>query len=204
MAYSYSYSCLAVSCCAEDLIGIPPAPRGIPQVEVTFDIDANGILHVNAKDLGTGKEQSIRITASQKLSEDEIEKMRKEAEQFSEQEKKRKEEVETINHADNLVYSTEKLFKDVEGKVPGKEVEEIRGKVMELKELLKPAEKDAAAIKAKMDEVNEMVQKMSTELYQKAGQQYQQQHGQKPGGEPDEEKSRDENVVDADYEVKDE
>ncbi len=199
-----------------DLVGIPPAPRGIPQIEVAFDIDANGILHVNAKDLGTGKEQSIRITASQKLSEDEIERMRKQAEEFADVDKKKKEEIETINQADNLVYATEKLFKDFEGKVSGKELEEVKGKILELKELLKPQQKDAELIKRKMDEVNELVQKMSTELYQKAGQQYQQQHGQHKGhhaeetgeeaeaGDPHSHRKDDDNVVDADYEVKDE
>ena len=185
-----------------DLVGIPPAPRGIPQIEVTFDIDANGILHVNAKDLGTGKEQSIRITASQKLSDEEIERMKKAAEEFAEVDKKKKEEIETTNQADNLVYSTEKLFKDLEGKVPEKEIGEIKGKIIELKELLKPAEKDVAAIKKKVDEINELVQKMSTELYQKAGQQYKESH---KGEEAEAENpKKDDNVVDADYEVKDE
>ncbi len=192
-----------------DLVGIPPSPRGIPQIEVAFDIDANGILHVNAKDLGTGKEQSIRITASQKLSEEEIERMRKQAEQFAEADMKRKEEIETINQADNLAYSTEKLFKDFEGKVPSKELEEVKGKIMELKELLKPEQKDFSSIKKKMDEVNEFVQKMSTELYQKAGQQYQQAHsgnseGAGEGAQASGSNTSGENVVDADYEVKDE
>ncbi len=188
-----------------DLVGIPPAPRGIPQIEVTFDIDANGILHVNAKDLGTGKEQNIRITASQKLSDEEIERMKKQAEEFADVDKKKKEEIETINQADNLVYTTEKLFKDLEGKVPEKEIGEIKGKILELKELLKPQQKDVEAIKKKIDEINELVQKMSTELYQKAGQQYQQQHGQQTNEEAEEKKSKkDDNVVDADYEVKDE
>lgn len=197
-----------------DLIGIPPAPRGIPQVEVAFDIDANGILHVNAKDLGTGKEQSIKITASQKLSEDEIERMKKEAEQFADADTKKKEEIEAINQADNLVYSSEKLFKDFEGKVSGKDIEEVKGKILELKELLKPAQKDVEAIKKKMDEVNEIMQRLSTELYQKAGQQYQQQHSQHSdqGQQADEEAEEAEEkpskngdkVVDADYEVKDE
>ena len=95
-----------------DLVGIPPAPRGVPQIEVTFDIDANGIVHVTAKDLGTGKEQSIKITASQKLSEEEVEKMKKEAEQHAEEDKKRKEEVDIINQADALVHTSEKMFKD--------------------------------------------------------------------------------------------
>ena len=190
-----------------DLIGIPPAPRGIPQIEVTFDIDANGILHVGAKDLGTGKEQSIRITAAQKLSEDEIEKMKKQAEEFAEVDKKKKEEIETVNQADNLVYTTEKLFKDLEGKVSGKEIEEVKGKILELKELMKPAEKDIPALKKKLDEINEMVQKMSTELYQKAGQQYQEAHKGQTSGEEAEAQDKtpnDDNVVDADYEVKDE
>lgn len=192
-----------------DLIGIPPAPRGIPQIEVTFDIDANGILHVNAKDLGTGKEQSIRITASQKLSDEEIERMKKQAEEFANVDRKKKEEIEIINQADNLVYTTEKLFKDLEGKVPEKEIGEIKGRILELKELLKPAQKDVDAIKRKVDEINELVQKMSTELYQKAGQQYKEAHkghGAEEGGEASEEepKGKDDNVVDADYEVKDE
>ncbi|MCH8329661.1 MAG: molecular chaperone DnaK, partial [Nanoarchaeota archaeon] len=145
-----------------DLIGLPPAPRGIPQIEVTFDIDANGIMHVKAKDMGTGKEQSIKITAPNKLSDEEVEKMKKEAETHAEEDKKRKEEVETINNADTLVYSTEKLFKEFKGKVDNKELETVKGKVMELKELLKPEKKDIAAVKAKMDEVNQLVQKMST------------------------------------------
>src|SRR3989339_852444 len=142
-----------------DLIGIPPAPRGVPQIEVTFDIDANGILHVNAKDLGTGKEQSIRITASQKLSEDEVEEMKKEAESHAEEDKKRKEEVEAINQADTLVYTTEKLFKDFESKVPAKELEEVKGKVLELKELIKPQQKDVEAIKKKLEEIESLIQK---------------------------------------------
>ena len=137
-----------------DLVGIPPAPRGIPQVEVTFDIDANGILHVNAKDLGTGKEQSIRITASQKLSEDEIERMKKAAEEFAEVDKKKKEEIETVNQADNLVYTTEKLFKDLEGKVPEEAIGEIKGKILELKELIEQAEKELRSLKKKYDDIN--------------------------------------------------
>ncbi|MBI3027594.1 molecular chaperone DnaK [Candidatus Woesearchaeota archaeon] len=197
-----------------DLIGIPPAPRGIPQVEVAFDIDANGILHVHAKDLGTGKEQSIRITASQKLSDEEIEKMKKQAEEFAEVDKKKKEEIETINKADELVYRSETLFKDFEGKVSSKELEEVKGKVLELKELIKPEQKDVESIKRKLDEIESLIQKLSTELYQKAGQQYQQEHSQhgeqeqqtnESNEETEETKSKNgDNVVDADYEVKDE
>ncbi|MBI4453403.1 molecular chaperone DnaK [Candidatus Woesearchaeota archaeon] len=204
-----------------DLIGIPPAPRGIPQIEVTFDIDANGIVHVTAKDLGTGKEQSIRITATQKLSEEEIEKMRKEAEMHADEDKKRKDEVQAINEADALVYSAEKLFKDFEGKVNAKELEEVKKEISELKQLLEPKEpqkKDAEKIKSKMEEINQKIQKLSTELYQKAAQEQaaKQQAGANnnaEGGSSGEEqedaehedshksKTSDENVVDAEYSV---
>ena len=189
-----------------DLVGIPPAPRGIPQIEVTFDIDANGILHVTAKDLGTGKQQSIKITAPNKLSDEEVEKMKKQAEEHAEEDKKRKEEVEIINNADTLVYSTEKLFKDFEGKVDSKELETVKGKIMELKELLKPENKDISAIKSKMDEVNELVQKMSTEMYQKVSQEQakRQQEQGSSSGTYREDKEDDENVVDAEYKVEDE
>jgi len=191
-----------------DLVGIPPAPRGIPQIEVSFDIDANGILHVNAKDLGTGKEQSIKITAAQKLSEEEIETMRKQAEEFAEVDKKKKEEIETINEADNLVFTTERLFKDLEGKVGNKELGDVKGKIMELKELMKAEPKDIPSVRKKIDEINELVQKISTELYQKAGAQYQQSHpqggGQAHTSENENAHPNDDNVVDADYEVKDE
>jgi len=182
------------------LVGIPPAPRGVPQIEVSFDIDANGIVHVAAKDLGTGKEQSIKITATQKLSDEEVEKMRKDAEAHAEEDKTRKEQVETINQADSLVYSTEQMFKEFEGKVDSKELETVKGKIMELKELLKPEKKDAAAIKKKMDEVNELVQKMSTELYKKVAEEQAKKQQESEKG-----KKKDDNVVDAEYkEEKDE
>ncbi len=183
---------------------------GIPQIEVTFDIDANGIVHVTAKDLGTGKEQSIKITASQKLSEDEVGRMRKEAESHAEDDKKRQEEVEAINQADTLVYTTEKTFDEFKGKVDSKELETVKGKVMELKELLKPDKKDIAAIKAKMDEVNSLVQKMSTEMYKKVAeeqakkQQEQAKAGAGASAETGKKDEKDEKVVDADYKVEDE
>jgi len=153
-----------------DLIGLPPAPRGIPQVEVSFDIDANGIVHVTAKDLGTGKEQSIKITASQKLNEADIEKMRKEAEQHAEEDKKRKDDIEIINQADSLVYSTERLLKDFEGKVKNEKIDNIKSKIDELKKLLVEEPKDASKIKVKLEELNQIVQEASTELYQQASQ----------------------------------
>ncbi len=187
-----------------DLVGIPPAPRGIPQIEVTFDIDANGIIHVSAKDLGTGKEQKIQITASQKLSEEDIEKMKKDAEAHAEEDKKKKEEVETVNQADALVFSTEKVLKDLEKKADKKEVEEIKGKIMELKELLKPDKKDIEAIKKKTEEMNQIVQKMSTEMYQKAAEQAAKEKGKAGPGQEEKPKDKDEKVVDADYKVEDE
>ena len=191
-----------------DLVGIPPAPRGVPQIEVTFDIDANGIVHVNAKDLGTNKEQSIKITASTNLSDDEIEKMRKDAEAHAEEDKKKKEEVETINQAESLVFSSEKLFKDFEGKVDKKEVEAAKKDIDELKKLVEAKEKDTAAIKKKYDEINEKIQKLSMEMYQKAA--AEQQAAQGKDGAADADKADDkksgkkEDVVDAEFEeVKD-
>jgi len=182
-----------------DLIGIPPAPRGIPQIEVTFDIDANGIVNVSAKDLGTGKEQSIKITATTKLSDEEVEHMRKEAEQYAEQDRKRKEEAETINQADTLVYTTEKLLKEVEGKVDNKKLDEIKGYTEGLKNLLKEEKKDVSKIKQKMEEMNKIVQEASTELYKKVAEEQAKQQKTEP-----EKEKKDEKVVDADYEVKDE
>ena len=163
-----------------DLIGIPPAPRGIPQIEVTFDLDANGIVNVSAKDLATGKEQKITVTGSSNLKDEDIEKMRKEAEQYAEDDKKKMDEIETVNKADTLVYSTEKAMKDVEGKVDKKEIAEITAKVDELKKLLE--KKDIEAIKKKMEELNQITQKVMTAMYQKATAE-QAQNGQ-AGAEP--------------------
>ena len=132
--------------------------------------------------------------------------MKKEAEMHAEEDKKRKEEVETINQADALVFSTEKLFKDFEGKVDSKELGTVKGKIMELKELLKPQDKDVEAIKRKVDEVNELVQKMSTEMYQKVAQEQAKRQQQGQGGAEARESSEenDDNVVDAEYKVEDE
>ncbi len=153
-----------------DLVGIPPAPRGVPQIEVTFDIDANGLVHVTAKDLGTKKETSIRITASQKLSDEEINKMRKEAEEHADEDKLRKEEVELINEAETLVYSTEKLYDDFKGKVSDAKLDDVKKEIDGLKELLGQDPKSVDRIKAKLEEVNKIVQSASTELYQQAAQ----------------------------------
>ena len=182
------------------LVGIPPAPRGIPQVEVTFDIDANGIVNVSAKDLGTGKEQSIKIIASQKLSDEEIERMKKEAEAHAEEDKKKREEIETVNNADATVYSTGKMLEELKGKIPEEKVLGIKAKAEELKKLLEPEQKDVAAIKAALEELNREVQGASSELYRKAQEEAakRQQHGAaesdaKKGGEGKD------SAVDADY-----
>jgi molecular chaperone DnaK len=148
------------------LSDIPPAPRGVPQIEVTFDIDANGILHVNAKDLGTGKEQKITITASSGLSKDEVEKMRKDAEAHAEDDKKHREEVETRNEADNSVYRSEKMLKDNADKISGDAKNKIESAVSEVKEALKGS--DAGVIKSASDKLNEAWQSVSAELYKAA------------------------------------
>jgi molecular chaperone DnaK len=148
------------------LTDIPPAPRGVPQVEVTFDIDANGILHVGAKDLGTGKEQKISITASSGLSKDEIEKMRKDAELHAEDDKKQKEEIETRNEADSSVYRSEKMLKDNKDKISDGDRAKIEAAVNEVKEALKGT--DAAVIKAASEKLNEAWQSVSAELYKAA------------------------------------
>ena len=151
-----------------DLIGIPPAPRGIPQIEVAFDIDANGIVHVHAKDLGTGKEQSIKITASQKLNDKDIERMRQEAEKYAEEDKKRKEEIEIVNQADALVYSTDKILEDFKGKIEDSRIAKVKDEIEELKKLLEPESKDIAKIKEKLEGINKIIQEMSIELYKQA------------------------------------
>src|SRR5215475_8527290 len=148
------------------LTDIPPAPRGVPQIEVTFDIDANGILHVGAKDLGTGKEQKISITASSGLSKDEIEKMRKDGELHAEEDKRKREEVETRNEADNAVYRTEKMLKENADKISAGDKGKIESAVNAVKDALKGS--DAAAIKSASEKLNEAWQAVSAELYKAA------------------------------------
>ncbi len=154
------------------LDGIAPARRGVPQIEVTFDIDANGIVHVSAKDLGTGKEQSITITASTNLSDDEIEKAVKEAEQFAEADKKRKEAIDAKNSADSIIFQTEKTLADIEGKIDDSEKAEIEGELNKLKELVKDmqvetmTDTDIANIKSATDELTQKFYKISEKLYQ--------------------------------------
>jgi len=148
------------------LTDIPPAPRGVPQIEVTFDIDANGILHVSAKDLGTGKEQKITITASSGLSKDEIEKMRKDAESHAEEDRAKREEIETRNEADNAVYRSEKMLKDNADKLASGDKEKIEKAINEIKEALKGS--DSQAIRSATEKLNEAWQAVSAELYKAA------------------------------------
>ncbi len=184
-----------------DLIGIPPAPRGIPQIEVTFDIDANGIVHVHAKDKATGKEQSIRIESSSGLSKEEIEKMRQDAKAHEEEDKKKKELIEARNQLDTLIYSTEKALKDFGDKVSDDEKKKINEAVEEAKKKLNSEKADE--IKKAQEELQKASYKLSEEMYKSAQAQQQQQGGpqQQAGQQPGGEKKKDEDVVDADYKV---
>ncbi|MFQ6025675.1 MAG: Hsp70 family protein, partial [Nitrosopumilaceae archaeon] len=148
-----------------NLTGIPPAPRGIPQIEVKFDIDANGIINVTAKDLGTQKEAKITIEASQKLSKDEIEKLKQDAEKFAEEDKKKKEEVELKNEAESYIYTTEKLVnQDLKDKISQEQGIKVTDAMKELKEVL---DKGSAEIRPKLDALKKIVNEISTELYKK-------------------------------------
>ena len=175
------------------LDGIPSAPRGVPQIEVAFDIDANGIVNVSAKDLGTGKEQKITITASTNLSKEDIDKAVKEAERFAEEDKKRKEEIDIKNNAENLVYQTEKSLNDLGDKVTAEEKAPIEEQLNKLKETLKG--NDSAAIKADSDELTKRFYAIAEKLYANAAPQQDAQGGT--------EKKNDDGSVDADYEVVD-
>jgi len=189
-----------------DLVGIPPAPRGVPQIEVTFDIDANGIVHVSAKDLGTGKEQSIRITAPKKLSKEEIEKMVKDAERFAAEDTKRKEEVETINQADNLIYATEKALKDYGNKISQQERLDIEAKINDLKSAIK--DRNIERIKRGMEDLTKTSHKLAEEVYKQT---QARQTKQKTSETTEQEEPRKENsqtsakedIIDAEYREED-
>ena len=184
-----------------NLSGIPPAPRGVPQIEVTFDIDANGILSVSAKDLATNKEQKITITASTKLPKDEIEKMVKQADQFAAQDQKRKEEAELRNTADNLIYSAERLTKELAGKVSKEQSDQITKGISDLREAL--AGKDLGTIKQKLDALQKILQDVGTAAYQHVAQQ---RSGAGAAGEPTSPPppgEKKEQPVDVDYKVVD-
>jgi molecular chaperone DnaK len=162
------------------LTDIPPAPRGVPQIEVTFDIDANGILHVSAKDLGTGKEQKITITASSGLDKDEIEKMRKDAEAHAEEDRKGREEIETRNEADNAVYRSEKFLKENGDKISEAEKSSMGSAITAVKEALKGG--DASTIRSAGEKLNEAWQAVSAQLYKAAGEKARAARGQGPSG----------------------
>ena len=185
------------------LIGIPPAPRGIPQIEVSFDIDASGIVNVKAKDLGTGKEQKITITASSGLSDEEIDKKVKEAEQYAEEDKKLKEKIEVRNQADTLIYSVEKTLKESGDKVSEDEKNKITEDIKDLKAALE--EDVTEKIKSNIEKLTTSSHKLAEEIYKKASEQAQQQEANKESekaGEADEKDEKgEEKVVDADFEV---
>ena len=189
-----------------DLADIPPAPRGVPQVEVTFDLDANGILHVSAKDLGTGKEQSIKIQASSGLSQDEIERMKKDADAHAEEDRKRKALVEARNQADSMIYATEKSLKDLGDKVDAETKGKVEGEIAALRRLMEG--EDVEAIKKGIESLTQASHKLAEMMYSQSGG----QPGGQPGGGPGGPEAgggegggqpgggKDDDVVDADYE----
>ena len=179
------------------LTGIPPAPRGIPQIEVTFDIDANGIVNVSAKDLGTGKEQKITITSSTNLSDEDIERKVKEAEKFAEEDKKKKEKVEIRNNADSMVFQTEEILKEMEGKISADEKAKVEDRLEALKKALEGD--DTEDIKKKTEELTNEFHAISQKMYEQAAQQQQAQQG----ADGSQGSNDDDDVVDADYEVVD-
>lgn len=195
-----------------DLVGIPSAPRGVPKIEVSFNIDVNGIVHVSAKDLGTGKEQSIRITAPQKLNKEEIDKMVKNAEMYAEEDKKRKELAELRNQADTLVYTTEKSLQDFGSKVSESDKNNIEDKTKILKEILKKSEVTVEEMQKAVDELTQASYKLAEEVYKSTSQAgantggtaqggaSENQQGEKEQEQPaSEKKSKGEDVIDAEY-----
>jgi len=177
------------------LDGIPPAPRGMPQIEVTFDLDANGILNVKAQDKGTGREQSVTITASSTLGKEEVERMVKEAEAHSSEDRAKREEVELRNQADHMIHQAEKVMKDNADKIPADVKAEVSAKLESLKSAAKGS--DTQALRREMDEFNESLQKIGQHIYQQAGTPA---AGASPDGAPEQgEPKKEEDVVDADY-----
>jgi molecular chaperone DnaK len=180
-----------------ELLGIPAAPRGIPQIEVTFDIDANGIVHVSAKDLATQKEQSIQITASSGLSDEEIKNLVKEGELHAEEDKKRRELIETRNTADSLIYSTERTLRDMGDKIDAKTKGDIEEQIGKVRQVMEGDDKDA--IQKEIDQLMQISHKVAEEAYKRAS--AQQGEGEPgPGAEGQGGKRPDEDVVDADFE----
>ena len=188
------------------LTNIPPAPRGVPQIEVKFDIDANGIVNVTAKDLGTNKEQSITITSSTNLSDDEIDKMMKEAEANKEADEKRKEEADVRNEADSMIFATEKAIKDLGDKADKKDVEDAEDKIKDLKKALEDKDFDADDIKKKTEKLNEVAMKLASKVYEEAAKERQAEESTESNDDEDKKdkkkKSKKDDVEEADYEEK--
>lgn len=189
------------------LTGIPPAPRGVPQVEVSFDIDANGIINVHAKDLGTGNEQKITITASTKLNKEEIDRMVKQSQDYADQDKRAKEKAEIRNKADNLSYSAEKSLKDMAGKIDSAQKQKVENAIKDLRESVKTD--DEKEIQQKMDNLTNALHEISAKIYQESGKKGEQQPPPPPppGDEPKQKKGKkgeggEGDIIDADYEVK--
>ena len=180
------------------LVGIPPAPRGMLQIEVTFDIDANGIVNVSAKDMGTGKEQSIKITASSGLSEEEIENLVKEAEMHADEDKKKRELIDARNMADSLIYTTEKSVKEAGDKVDDATKANIDQAIENLKKAMEGD--NTEEIKRLTDELTQASHKLAEAMYAQAASQQQDQPGAAPGAESAAGASQDDEVVDADFE----
>ncbi len=178
-----------------DLTGIAPAPRGVPQIEVSFDIDANGIVNVSAKDLGTGKQQSVQITGGSALSKDDIDKMVRDAENYAEEDRRRREEAEVRNTADTLVYSTEKFLSENEDKVPADIKSEVKDAISELKKAIES--NDVDEIKSKSEHAAQVSQKMGTAIYQAAQAAQASEGGASGSSESATDSSSDDNVVDA-------
>ena len=196
-----------------NLVGIPPAPRGIPQIEVAFDIDASGILNVSAKDLGTGKEQKMAITASTKLSDKEVEKMVKEAKEHEEEDKKRKEEVEIRNNADSMIYTTEKTLSELSDKLSKEQKEKIESSLKDAKTAVN--ENDIEKIKKEIENLQKVLQEAGTSIYEEAAKKYaeeqakqktsaDQENADSEKNKSDKKKKDKDNVVDADFKVEEE
>jgi molecular chaperone DnaK len=182
------------------LDGIPPSPRGMPQIEVSFDIDANGILNVSAKDKATGKEQSIRIEAQSGLSDEEIEKLKKEAEAYKEEDEKKRKEIEERNKAEALLYTSEKTLKDMGDKFDNNTKKEIEGKIEDLKKALK--ENKTEEIQKKSKELSETLQKIGAQMYQQQQKQQPPKKEKKEDEKKDKDKDKDKDVEEGDYKKK--
>jgi molecular chaperone DnaK len=185
-----------------NLEGIPPAARGVPQIEVTYDIDANGILNVSAKDTATNKEQKITISASTKLSDEEKERLIKDAEEYAGEDKKKKEEVEIQNSTESMIYTAEKTKTDLKDKISKEQEEKLDKGIADLKEVLKS--KDIEKMKSSSEKLGKILQEISAQAYQQASTAQQAESQKQAEGEAGEKEEKKEKVVDADYKVVDE